>query len=91
MTSREPARTAAERSRPLLFFPISRVPSYEIRLGLWKIEAASSSEVKQKVCDMLRRTPETFSSIEEARQFNPNRPVWKRLRTWPGIILPAIA
>jgi hypothetical protein len=57
------------------------MPTYRIRYALWQIDAPSASEAKKEVCDLYRRTPERFVSVEDAGHFNPRRPLWKRLVT----------
>lgn len=66
---------------PLDFLPPDRMPRYRIKYHVWAIEAASASEAKQKVFDLLKTQGSSFISVEEASTYNPNRSLLKRLIT----------
>lgn len=52
--------------------------NYRIRYSLYRIDAHSSDDAKKQVCELMKKMPEKFISVEDASVFDPRRPLWKR-------------
>jgi hypothetical protein len=52
--------------------------TYRVRYSLYRIEAPSSFDAKKQVCDLMKKMPEKFISVEDASVFDPRRPLWMR-------------
>lgn len=72
------------RSDPFGVSPLGRhIPQtpmqYRVKYSLYRIEAASASEAKKKVLDIMKKQGDLFISVEDASIYNEKRGFLKRL------------
>ena len=54
--------------------------SYRVKYSLYRIEGSDAADAKKQVCEIMKRMPEKFISVEDATVAT-NRPLWKRFLT----------